>query len=66
MSKSTTTTRENAISSNIPALKKLLKRKDGVSVFEAVDALDICKKSVRILLRELKAKPGDYQGYYVS
>ncbi len=66
MSKTTTTTRENAISSNIPALRKLLKRKDGVSVFEAVDALDICKKSVRILLRELKAKPGDYQGYYVS
>lgn len=60
------TTKENAISNNIPALKKLLKRRDGVSVFEAVDRLGICKRSVRKLLVELNAKPGDYTGYYVS
>lgn len=60
------TTKENAISTNIPALRKLLKRRDGVNVAEAVDRLGICRKSVRKLLAELNAKPGDYQGYFVS
>lgn len=63
---SKTTTKTNAISNNIPALKKLLKRKDGVTVWDAVDRLGICKKSVRKLLTEVKAKPGDYQGYFVA
>lgn len=49
-----------------PQMKKLLKRKDGVTVSEAVDSLGICKKSVRKLLAELNAKPTDYIGVYKS
>lgn len=67
MKNSTTkNTATNAISNSIPALTKLLKRKDGVSVPEAVDSLGICKKSVRKLLAAAKAKEGEYLGYYVA
>ena len=60
--KAATTT--NSISNNIPALRKLLKRKDGVSVSEAVDTIGICKRSVRKLFAELNAKQSDYVGFY--
>lgn len=69
MSKTTkkaATTNRRTINDFRAQMSKLLKRKDGVSVVEAIDETGLCKKSVRKLFRELNAKPTDYVGYYKS
>ena len=60
------TTNRRSINDFRAKMSKLLKRKDGVSVAEAIDATGLCKKSVRKLFAELNAQPTDYIGYYKS
>ena len=56
--------RQNSISAHAPKLEKLLKRKTGVNVAEATEALGISKKSVRKLFGELGAERMEEVGRY--
>lgn len=61
MSKANDNTTNNEIRKE---MSRLLKRKDGVSVAEAVEETGYCKKTVRKYFAELKAKETDYIGFY--
>lgn len=56
--------RQNSIAVHTPKLEKMLKRRSGVSVAEAVDSLGISKKSVRKLFGELGAERMEEAGRY--
>ena len=62
MSKQANNTKTN--NEIVKAMSRLLKRKDGVSVAEAVEETGYCKKTVRKYFAELGAKETDYLGYY--